>query len=398
MRSNRLHCACRSLIAAAAIVAVAGSSAFAAPADFNEGVKLFNQGNPQGAIQYFDRALKANPNDATTAYYIALSLHKLGRMSEAKHMYEQICLRFPRSQAAPMAQQALASLSAGATSQQSHGTRSYVSSGSGSEIDNQPTESRVYFQRHGKALIVDADVNGRPIKMLFDTGAEMCVFGKNHLAQLGIAPPTGQPGGKAQGVGSNATIPIWFITVDMKMGGIQKKNFQIAVQENLPDEPLMGMSFYRDFAYTIDNGANSILFQRKGGGQTASAYGSGTAVPFTMEGNSIIVNAEVNGKSMPMVFDTGADGIAFTRDQIRTLGIAIPDDAEQDSHTGISGTTHGYGFSVQRMRLGPIDKSNVRISVIENAAMRHPLLGQTMYSDWQYTIDHAHHQINFLRR
>jgi predicted aspartyl protease len=99
-----------------------------------------------------------------------------------------------------------------------------------------------------------------------------------------------------------------------------------------------------------------------------------------------------------MYFDTGATGIAFTEDQLKKLNIPIPDDAVVEQHGGIGGSTTGRGFTVSRMRLGPIDKSNVQVSALQSANMRHGLLGQTFYSDFQYTIDTAHNTIRFVRR
>ena len=99
-----------------------------------------------------------------------------------------------------------------------------------------------------------------------------------------------------------------------------------------------------------------------------------------------------------MYFDTGAAGITFSQNQAKALNITIPEDAISTMHTGIGGTTGGQDFAVNRMRLGPIDKTNVMISVITHSQMRYPLLGQTFFGEWQFTIDNSQNLIRFVRR
>src|ERR1700722_16684634 len=49
-----------------------------------------------------------------------------------------------------------------------------------------------------------------------------------------------------------------------------------------------------------------------------------TFVPFTRQGNLILVKGAVNGKSVTMVFDTGAGGCLFSLETLRSLGVKIP--------------------------------------------------------------------------
>lgn len=392
---------------------VSCSAAFCA--DGSRAVMLFQQGKFKEALPLFERIAKDNPNDVNALYYYALTLQRSGRLNEAKLKYNELVTRFPTSSAAQQAikvlypprvmpSQTQSRMTSG--SQRVDTSRQYNQTGS-SDFSHLPQEARIYFRREGNSLLVDAQLNNRPITMVFDTGAEACAFGKNHLKELGIPIPQGPPVGMATGVGDGGNIPIWSATADMKVGPIVRKNMEIMVQENLPGEPLLGQTFFKDFRYTIDNGANSIHFVIKQRPPTVVASRSYSpsaatadryAVPFTLEGNEMIVHAQVNGKTIPMIFDTGASATVFTMDHIRQLGISIPeDDTEEERHVGIAGETSGIGFPVSRIRLGPIEKSNFRISVT-NGMSGHPLLGQTFYGDWQYSIDNANKLIHFLRR
>jgi len=168
------------------------------------------------------------------------------------------------------------------------------------------------------------------------------------------------------------------------------------VQEVMPADPLLGETFYKDYEYTTDPGANTITFHKKGA--TASLYGDKYAVPFTREGNELVVTAQVNGKSIQMYFDTGADNIAFSPMHLKQLGLEIPEEHGEGMSIGVGGTTRTVHFNVDSIKLGPVEKRNIEVGVVDQSQMPHPLLGQNFYSGWQFTIDNDRHVIRFLRR
>lgn len=243
--------------------------------------------------------------------------------------------------------------------------------------------------------------------MVFDTAAEDTVFGKNQLRQLGIAPPEGPAQSDMSGVGSAKPLKVWFMRINLKVGSIERKNFPILVQEELPTQPLLGQTFFRDFHYTVDATAESpsIKFVKRTrvaatprATTTGARTGDRNSVPFRKEGNELIVMVEVNGRLMPMYFDTGAIGCTFSKDQIKSLNLQIPDDAQEETSVGVAGSTASKSFNIARIKMGPIDRSDFTISVIDQTAMKYPLLGQSFLSGWQYTIDNSENMIRFLRR
>ncbi len=378
---------------------------------FDQGVRFYNQRNFSAAIQYFVQSQKNSPFDANAAYYAALTYHQMGDSARAKAQYKDVITRFPSTQAAQLSAAALKQLDPNymrqSASQSSAGgghagVWSATSGGGGSEdTSGLPAETRIYYTPRNNALVVNAEVGHRPIQMIFDTGAEGCVLGKNHLAQLGITPPQGPPVGYSRGVGSSGGIKTWMLQVDMKVGSIERKNFPVMVQEELPTDPLLGQSFFKDFAYTIDNGAHSIVLKRKSSAQSvASTEPDRYAVPFVREGNEMVVSVEVNGRACPMFFDTGANSsVVFDKTSLAQAGLNVPEDAQVGISTGVGGATRTYSFNVQRVKLGPVDRSDVLVHVVENAAMGRPLVGQGFYGDgWQYTIDNENKVIHFLRR
>jgi hypothetical protein len=111
----------------------------------------------------------------------------------------------------------------------------------------------------------------------------------------------------------------------------QPKNFEIGVHEKMNDYPLLGQTFFQDFTYTIDNGAHSIHFVKKrkaGGSAYADPSRDPNNVPFTRQGNEIVVNVSVNGRPTKMYFDTGATSCILSKEQVKQLGLTIHEDAE----------------------------------------------------------------------
>ncbi len=369
-----------------------------------QGIALYKQGKFAEAARVLDPVCQNPATDPNTLYYYALTLHQMGNFDKARRTYMRVAQQYPSYPAGRMAAQALTAFgtpghsTGGANSGGGSGGTSY-----GGPSDNLPESTKVYFKPdHANQMIVDAYVNNRPIKMLFDTGADGCAFGKNHLSELGMQMPTGKASYQSQGVGDGGRIDTWEVPATIKVGGIERK-LSIGVQENLPGEPLLGQNFFKDFTYTIDKGSSSIQFTRKRRAVAASYSGGGggadrNAVPFRRSGNSMVVDAVVNGKPCAMIFDTGATGTVFALGDIKKLGINIPEDAEQERHGGIAGDTSGVGFEISRMTVGPIDRTNFRISVIQGMEEGHPLIGRSFLGEWQYTIDNDARIIHFLRR
>jgi predicted aspartyl protease len=269
-----------------------------------------------------------------------------------------------------------------------------------SATESLPDEARVYFTHEHFGMTVDAQINGRPIKMTFDTGAPSNIIGKNQLEQLGITPPSGEPAGKTGGSSNLSTTKFWQTTADIKVGTIMRKNVPLDVLETCETPPLLGQEFFKDFTYTIDKGAQSISFVKRG--KAVAAVKDNYSVPFRFldAGNRIVVKAEVEGHPCDMIFDTGnsAAAVSFTGEEFKKLGMSIPQDASLSSSIGITGSGSCYKFPVSRITLGPIDQRDITIQVSPGGGMEMPLLGQPFWADWQYSIDMDNKVIRFVRR
>ena len=369
-----------------------------ADANYDDGVKLYNAGRYFDASVAFEKAALSSPHNANALYYAAISCQEMGKTSKAEALYRQVIQRFPATQVASYAKSALKAL-------QRVSPQPTVSvqpgSGAGGAYGSlvAPEETRIYYKSVGNSLVVDASVDDNPIKMLFDTGASITLFGKDQLQALGIGVPSGQPTGAVSGVGGGGTAPIWSMRVDLQVGSIMRRNFPIAFAEN-QSMPILGQTFFNEFDYTINRADNSILFIKKGSSYAAASNSApeGHAVPFTTEGNEMVVTAQVNGVPYKMYFDTGAQTTAFGMSDLSALGISVPSQATSGIVSGVSGQSASYTFPISSLKLGPIEQYNFDITAVDSAFLPRPLLGQTFYNGWQYTIDNQNNVIRFLRR
>jgi clan AA aspartic protease (TIGR02281 family) len=393
----------------AAFLSVAPASA---EPHFKNGVELYGLKRYQGAVEEFELAYKETASSAAL-YYQALCYSQLRDFVRAKQLYEIIVQRFPGTQEAKLAATGLQGLAAAAPKKAPQA----AASGAPEHVDQEiamsmrgrdmsvtddewnklPDRGDLPFRRgRGGHLFVDVQVNGRTIQAIFDTGAELCLFGKNNLQQVGVTPVLVGPKGATYGVGSKVHETQTMIA-DLSMGGI-KRHMPITVMEEA-EMPLIGQTFFGPFQYDIDSSAGVIHFVKRprGGGKARIADRLDTIdIPFERHGNEIVVNVKINGRDIPMYFDTGAAHNFLTASQAFFLGLRIPSDAEMVMAGGIGGAVRAYQFYVDRMELGPILKTHVQILVAESGPPI-PLLGQPFFGDKRFTIDNDNSVIHFMR-
>ncbi len=85
-------------------------------------------------------------------------------------------------------------------------------------------------------------VNGRSIRFLVDTGANLVVFNSRHASRLGLDYLSGEKGFASTASG---TAPMYIINVDtISLGGVELSDIRAGVIEGaFPEIPLLGMTF-----------------------------------------------------------------------------------------------------------------------------------------------------------
>ncbi|MBS1989868.1 MAG: aspartyl protease family protein [Cyanobacteria bacterium SZAS LIN-3] len=399
--------------------------ALSAPPDKRgQAIALYNTRDYRGAAQLLEDYLATNNRDPYAAYYAALANQQTGNSNKARMYYRLVYSLAPTSQigiysrnillkldpdfAAAMAKKPAAE---GIPSTEQALAKAIVDLPSAEDqivLDRSvPAECRIPFKKSWNGVNLDGFINGRPMRMKFDTGAPDVVVGKNHLEPLGIALPTGKPDGETGGSASADKVPFWMMKATVKVGPIERRDLPIMVMEHDHSEPLLGQTFFKCYDCSIDESSGQINFRQKALASNQGVSGAAVSVPFEFReaGNRIIVQAEINGKQFPMIFDTGntANACSFMSvKQAEKAGIKVPPDATITTHYGVNGAGTARAFQINRLRLGPIDRKDVWISVntdVKDAeGIEAPLLGQPFWEGYEYTIDRKKKLIYFVRR
>lgn len=396
-------------------------SASNAATEMDKGLQFFAKKDYKNALPHFVKAANKNAKDSSALYYEAVTYHQLNDINLAKSAYYQVLHNFPGTPAASNAHLALLYLDpvyAKRFRQQTGGRaqpQTFTPSAPqeprsitdvDSDMNSLPDQARVPYQKEGADIIVIAYINNRPIDVIFDSGAEAVVLRKSVMDSLGSGLHLSKHFGYSYGVGDGGAQKTFYARGTVKVGQIERKNFPISIQDDSASggtgiaHPLLGQSFFRDFTYTLepspDGSRGTILFQKKTPNRSLSAKDS-SVIPFTNVGREVIVNVEINGRKTPMIFDTGASLVCFTRQQFAALGLTIPDDAVQGLNQGIAGTTTALTFTLPSIRLGSVLKTDVPVSVVNGGAMPLPLLGQSFFHDLRIDIDNDSHLMRVRR-
>lgn len=379
-----------------------------AETDFDKGVRSYQAHDYRAALADFSATLKATPSPEAM-YYAALCYQQLGDTAHATEYFLLVTKLFPDSSAATLAKQGMDQIDSAQKLPASRpgkasppGAPSAHASivgmpgeapGAADDLANLPDEVRVPFQRSaGNVLYVDGAVNGRRFRMMFDTGAAVCLFPRNQLATIGVGMNEKGPKTQVGGIGGTATVQQ--AVLDVSVGSITRKT--VVEITDYRSEPLIGPSYFQGYTYSIDNAGGFLHFMK-----TGSSSGSDSAyqptdvikIPFIMQNRHMIVQAKVNGIPCQMIFDTGAGICFFPSGTAQALGIGMTDDSKLVGLQGAVGKSTGISTFVNRIELGPILRTHVA-AVIGGAPFM--LLGQSFFGGRQFTIDNENHTINFV--
>ena len=374
-----------------------------AQAYFDGGVKQYKAGQFKSAAPLFWKSINKGNATPQAWLYMAHSYNAAGNKYEAIKTYKQIAKIYKNTKAARVAQTAIRKLDPYNRWKEKQPKNS-KSSSSYSSASQLPHRARVFYHSKGDDILLNVRINGRPLEMEFDTGAPGISLDKSHLRKLGIKPPTGKPAGYSGGATNSVKIPYWRMEASVQVGPIRRDNLRLKVYEKMHSIPLLGQAFYKDFDYTVDHKARCVEFRLKGSMNSSSGRGYSLPFEFRRSGNRVVVEIEINGRKGKAMLDTGntADGISFdSKRQMAKFGINLPANAKLGRATGVSGSGSQYDFTLRRVKLGPIDKSNVSASCsIEIAPDDEelPLIGQEVLKGWQFSIDMSKKVIHFLRR
>jgi clan AA aspartic protease (TIGR02281 family) len=234
--------------------------------------------------------------------------------------------------------------------------------------------------------------------MLFDTGADNIAISRTTLSALGISLTNDSGVGSVEGVGTRL-LPTSRSAATVKIADHVREKFLVNIQETSPIQPIIGSNFFQDCSITVDVNHSIIVLNKHAlepnfNESVAENHGEGK-VKLLSWGNQLLIPVAVNGRSISMLLDSGADGITFSKEQAAAMNLVVPANAKPEVHMGVAGAVSGVGFTVGELAVGPLVKQNVKVSVIESPGMPYPLMGADFLKDCSYTIDKKHSQITF---
>lgn len=372
---------------------------------YQQALSLYNAKNYRAAAEKFENTMKSKPGDPLIIYYCALSSQMANNRSRARQLYEYLSSSFPGTRYASMASSALASMGGNSSGVATVEPSGPIHGGTGYGVSASrytgPTRFSLPFQRGTRndgqgGVYIEVLVNNRPMTFHLDTGAGSTMIGANQLEQLGLGRPVQGQTFQSRGVGERQNMKAWQQRLDLKVGNIYTRDFPVMVQDYYEGEPLLGRDFLSDWDVNINESTRQVTFIRKGS-ETAHAQARGTMdVPFVLEGRHMVVDGFVNGKPYKFYFDTGADGVCFSMNDLHKLDMEdVTATARQGYSEGVGGKTLTYIFPINSLKVGPISRENFQVQAVENSQMNHPLLGQSFFGEYNYQIDEVHKVIHF---
>ncbi len=225
---------------------------------------------------------------------------------------------------------------------------------SGAILDHESTV--IPAERVGNYLRVNAVVNGKPLKLIVDTGAGLNVL------TWEAAKLVGAEGGQniqASGAGTKTT-PAKMVTLpEFRLGDAVVKN-EPAVVLTLPEvlhcDGLVGYSFLRHFATTFDYDTNTLTVRKSGAYKPAASETTGD---LKIRSNHPHVKGQIAGESGWLLLDTGNSGTTNILKWLVTKQNLVSKwhtSSERIVGKGVGGDLKGFvaispGFEVQGMTL-----------------------------------------------
>lgn len=224
----------------------------------------------------------------------------------------------------------------------------------GSAFDGGKTSTTVQAEMVSRYFQLDALVNGKPAKLLLDTGAGLNVLTPEAAERLGIK---GGIAIQAQGAGNKST-PARLVKLDtFKVGEATVSGEQaviIPLPEALQCDGLVGYSFLKYFATTFDYANAKLTFADPKAFQVPP---QATATELKIAGNHPKVMGSIDGIEGWMTLDTGANGTLTVMSpavEANKLRERYKVGKPRIAGKGVGGFTMGYFATLQEFKLAGV--------------------------------------------
>jgi predicted aspartyl protease len=253
----------------------------------------------------------------------------------------------------------------------------------------------VPFTMEGYLIVVEGKVNGKPAKLILDTGAGAGLYTPKSAEKLGL-PILGQA---MVGGGGEKMVPAKFTNARIELGGaVQDK--QLGVILELPSgakaefDGIVGYPFLKNYVVQLDYIAKRVRFLDP---KSFTPSPKAQQLPMTLRMNIPEIPGKIDGIEGRLRVDTGYSGtLTFTSPTVQKYGLTQKYNKRVETvlGQGVGGVTTGQVVRVQALELGALSVAGVvtGLSVDKSGALADAgtiaLLGGEVLSRFTVTLDY----------
>nr|WP_255482545.1 aspartyl protease family protein [Rhodanobacter sp. MP7CTX1] len=230
-------------------------------------------------------------------------------------------------------------------------------------INDASGTTRVPFDLANNHIYIDGSVNGKPVRLMFDTGAgnlltpaaakRLGLTSEGKLASGGVGEQLNNRGfarAKEVRVGA-ATLadPVFAVT---NLGDLPKV-------EGVPLDGLVGYEMFRRFGVTIDYAKKQITFSEP---KKFTPPPGAAALTFDLDGHYAVISGTLDGVPVRVIVDTGSRGsLVMTAAFVHAHDLITKYGASPEAVTGwgVNGGSRGRPARFGTLRLGDFDIDGV---------------------------------------
>ncbi|MGI3778002.1 MAG: retroviral-like aspartic protease family protein [Janthinobacterium lividum] len=254
--------------------------------------------------------------------------------------------------------------------------------------------------RDGHA-VVPARINGEPVGLIVDTGAEHTAVTPELVAALDLRPDPGMINSRVTGIGGNAYSQM--VGLDsLTFAGVTYRKLDAAAASlgasgrgDMAASGLAGEDLLSRYDVGLDIGHREISFYTARGCDTVSPpWGTATPVPIRLsEHNNLVFPVELDGHRLTAMLDSGAGGDLLLDSGANALGLTPAMLAQDRAFTGTGVgertiTNHLHRFATLRVGGETIQAPLVAVSdgSVPGVDL---ILGMGFLRDRQVFVSHA---------
>jgi len=247
---------------------------------------------------------------------------------------------------------------------------------------------------------IEVTVNGRPARLLLDTGADQIVLSASAAKRLGLpVRSTGTPGSGAAATYIASTTAI----ADLGAGAIHRRKltaYVVPFPEEFVYDGVLGTPFFATVLTTLDYQQRTVTLRSHAPLELSS---DGVQIPMRIESGKVLVLASAAGVTGWFCVDTGAgNALTFFTPAVKQYRLRDAFSPSVHTITGVSagGYTRGTLVRVPNVTIGPFALNQVvaELSEAEQGAFASAQyagnLGGELWSRFKVTFDYASRQMS----